>query len=247
MLGNHLIKSWSSTQGPVSLSSGEAEFYGVTKAAGISLGYQALLEDLGVRVPIRVWTDSSATMGICGRQGLGKLRHVDTRALWIQQRVRDGSLELRKVKGEINPADVFTKHLSSAERVTDLLKLFGCHFAGGRPEGAPELRTDNGQASQSLLACELVYEVENPVDQDGRLYPGVLHDGEYVAEAYRHPEELLPHQIQGELDDLFPRAIAPPVLEERDEETDEMEVRGTAIGRGSEAKSEVHEIHECYC
>ena len=71
MLGKHLIKSWSSTQGPVSLSSGEAEFYGVVKAAGVSLGYQALLEDLGVKLPIRVWTDSSATMGICGRQGLG--------------------------------------------------------------------------------------------------------------------------------------------------------------------------------
>ena len=34
LLGKHLIKSWSSTQGLVSLSSGEAEFYGVTKASG---------------------------------------------------------------------------------------------------------------------------------------------------------------------------------------------------------------------
>ena len=54
-------------------ASGEAEFYGVVKAAGIALGYQALLDDLGVKLPVRVWTDSSATIGICGRQGLGKL------------------------------------------------------------------------------------------------------------------------------------------------------------------------------
>ena len=46
VLGSHLIKSWSSTQNLVSLSSGEAEFYGVVKAAGMGLGYQALLRDL---------------------------------------------------------------------------------------------------------------------------------------------------------------------------------------------------------
>ena len=81
LLGNHLIKSWSSTQTSVSLSSGESEFYGVVKAAGITISYQALLRDLGHEVPVRVWTDSIATMGICGRQGLGKLRHVDTQCL----------------------------------------------------------------------------------------------------------------------------------------------------------------------
>ena len=90
MLGSHLVKSWSSTQAAISLSSGEAEFYGVVKASGMAFGYQALMEDLGVGLPIRVWTDSSATMGICSRSGLGKLRHVDTRSLWVQQRVRGG-------------------------------------------------------------------------------------------------------------------------------------------------------------
>ena len=48
MLGTHLIKSWSSTQASVSLSSGEAEFYGVVKAGGVTLGYQSLLRDVGV-------------------------------------------------------------------------------------------------------------------------------------------------------------------------------------------------------
>ena len=43
MVGAHLIKSWCSTQAVISLSSGEAEFYGVVKASGIGLGYQALL------------------------------------------------------------------------------------------------------------------------------------------------------------------------------------------------------------
>ena len=78
MLGRHTVKHWSSTQASVALSSGEAEFYGLVRAAGQGLGYRALLADLGLEVPVRVWTDSSAAIGVCSRQGLGKLRHIDT-------------------------------------------------------------------------------------------------------------------------------------------------------------------------
>ena len=74
MLGGHTTKHWSSTQSSVRLSSGEAEFAGVIRAGGQALGYQALLKDLGIELPVRVWTDSSAAIGICTRQGLGKLR-----------------------------------------------------------------------------------------------------------------------------------------------------------------------------
>ena len=81
MLGCHAIKHWSSTQTSVALSSGEAEFAGVIRGSGQGLGYQALLRDFGVEAHLRVWTDSSAAIGICSRQGLGKLRHLDTHTL----------------------------------------------------------------------------------------------------------------------------------------------------------------------
>ena len=237
MVGKHLMKSWSSTQGPISLSSGEAEFYGVVKASGVALGYQALLRDLGVQMPIRVWTDSSATMGICSRQGLGKLRHVDTRSLWVQQRVRDGTLELRKVRGEVNPADVFTKHLSSEERVKSLLGLFGCRFASGRAAEAPALRRDIGCPHEGILACEMVYALaeEDLVEQDGYKYPAAIieaTDGgsERVPDAYLHDVRVLPHEVQGDLNEVFPKAHAAPALDELVEEEDPMELRGVGIG-----------------
>ena len=132
MLGSHLLKSWSSTQAAPALSVGEAEFYGVVKACGVGLGLQSLLEDLGIVMPVRTWTDSSATIGICGRQGLGKLRHIDTRHLWVQHAVRSNMIELRKVRGDDNPADLMTKHLSSEERIRYLLDLMGCVFIDGR-------------------------------------------------------------------------------------------------------------------
>ena len=233
MLGSHFIKSWSSTQGAISLSSGEAEFYGVVKAAGIALGYQALLGDLGVELPVRVWTDSSATMGICGRQGFGKLRHVDTKSLWVQQKVRDGSLEIRKVRGEANPADLFTKHLSSEVRVTELLRLFGCHFAGGRAEGAPQLRRETGVNHAGVLAVE-AEQSEERICQDGWAYPSVVlseFGGQIVPEAHLHDERVLPHQVLGNLEATFPRAIAGEEEPEEPEHADALEERGRSIGQ----------------
>ena len=82
LLGSHILKTWSATQASLALSSGEAEFYGVVKGAGIGPGQAALLKDIGINLPLRVWTDSSAAIGICGRQGLGKLRHVARQTLW---------------------------------------------------------------------------------------------------------------------------------------------------------------------
>ena len=135
----------------MSLSSRESEFYDVVKAGGISLGYQALLRDVGITLPVRVWTDSTATIGICGRQGLGKLRHIDAQCLWIQQRVRDKSLELYKVRGEDNPTDLFTKHLSSPDRIDSLLKFFGCVHRDGRFGLAPKLRKEMGTSKGEEL------------------------------------------------------------------------------------------------
>ena len=116
MLGAHTMKHWSSTQTSTALSSGEAEFAGVIRGSGQGLGYQALLEDLGIKAPLRVWTDSSAAIGICSRQGLGKMRHLDTHTLWIQQAVRSRRIDLKKIRGEVNPADLLTKRsLSEAK------------------------------------------------------------------------------------------------------------------------------------
>ena len=104
MFGGHLIQSWSSTQPSISLSSGEAEYYGVVKAAGIALGHQLLMADVGMYASVRCWTDSTAAVGISGRSGLGKLRHVQTHTLWVQERVQSGAIELHKVNGLVNPA-----------------------------------------------------------------------------------------------------------------------------------------------
>ena len=148
MLGCHVIKFWSATQASLALSSGEAEFYGVVRGAGMGLGQQALGRDAGFELPIRVWTDSSAAMGTAARQGLGKLRHLECHSLWVQQRLRRREFELRKVLGTENPADLFTKHMDAAAKLDGLVQRFGCDFREGRPEAAPQLKRVH------LVACE---------------------------------------------------------------------------------------------
>ncbi len=229
MLGSHLIKSWSSTQQAVALSSGEAEFYGVVKAAGMALGYKSLLEDLGVVLPVRVWTDSTATIGICGRQGLGRLRHVDTQCLWIQQRVRDATIELRKVRGDVNPADLFTKHIPGNQKIRDLLELFGCRYESGRAASAPLLRGGASTQAGELLAVQQG-QVETTLHR-GRLYPAAAYEGEVVPEAWEHDSRVLPH-FHADVDAFFPEAVA--AGERGDEDWPEdtgLEHRGEALGR----------------
>ena len=81
MIGSHCIMIWSSTQSSVILFSGDAEFYGVVKASGAGFGHQSLLRDMGLDMPVFVWTDLSAALGIATRHGLGNLRHLETHAL----------------------------------------------------------------------------------------------------------------------------------------------------------------------
>ena len=60
--------------------------------------------------------------------------------LWIQQAVRTRRVDLRKVLGEQNPADLLTKHSISRQRLSDLVSLYGCRYLGGRAESAPLTR-----------------------------------------------------------------------------------------------------------
>ena len=46
--GTHLLSLTSTTQGPVALSSGEAEFYAATKAGSRLVGFEQMLRDLGI-------------------------------------------------------------------------------------------------------------------------------------------------------------------------------------------------------
>eukprot|EP00973_Karenia_brevis_P057770 8036164-Karenia_brevis.AAC.1 len=43
------------------------------------------------------------------------MRHLEIRDLWLQKEFREGKLEIEKLNGKENPADLMTKILSIAE------------------------------------------------------------------------------------------------------------------------------------
>ena len=138
MVGSCAIKSWASTQALISLSSGEAEYYGIVKASSVGLGVKAMMADLGHELELEILTDASAAKGIASRRGLGKTRHVAVHFLWVQERVRNGDLVVSKVWGGDNPADLLTKYLTR-DKMDRCMLTFGLEYKDGRSAEAPEV------------------------------------------------------------------------------------------------------------
>ena len=111
--GLHVLKTWSSQQQIIALSSGEAELYALLKAAAQTKGVMAVLCDFDIEVQGTVLTDASAALGIVHREGLGKTRHVEVQYLWIQQEVARTNLKVAKVNTHNNLADMLTKNVAA--------------------------------------------------------------------------------------------------------------------------------------
>ena len=137
-LGEHPIKTWATTQSVIALSTGEAEFYGIVKGSSQGLGAQALLKDLGIDARVRVLTDASTGKSLASRRGLGKVRHIDVSELWVQEVVANGRVDIIKVKGTFNSADICTKYLNQAE-IAAVMEQIAATFLDGRSESAPAL------------------------------------------------------------------------------------------------------------
>eukprot|EP00973_Karenia_brevis_P025470 3515492-Karenia_brevis.AAC.1 len=71
---------------------------GVTRAKGLlSLAKEVGFGELSK--VIKLGTDSSAAEGFVCRRGLGKMRHLEMRDLWLQKEVQDWRLVVSEVPG----------------------------------------------------------------------------------------------------------------------------------------------------
>ena len=123
MIGQHLIAHWSSTQSVIALSSAEAELNALVKMISEALGLRNLLRAMGREHRIRVSTDSSACKGIVQREGCGKVKHLDTRQLWVQEYVSSKAVDVRKIPREENSADCLTHHWSAVDGFKHLSRV----------------------------------------------------------------------------------------------------------------------------
>ncbi len=85
-------------------------------------------------------TDSSSAKALAQRRGVGRLKHVDLRHLWIQSCARQKLVRLKKVGTRNNVADLNTKNLSVARRKY----LFGlCGLSENQKKISTNISTTN--------------------------------------------------------------------------------------------------------
>ena len=124
-IGGTLVGAWSKTQSIVAQSSAEAEFYSIHRGLVESLFVQSLAAEMGMALPIFVYSDSSAGRAMAQRRGVGKVKHIQIKNLFAQDVICGGQAAVRKVLGTLNCADLMTKHVDyeTLRRMRDLMQI----------------------------------------------------------------------------------------------------------------------------
>ena len=110
MHGSHLIHHWSRTQAGVALSSAEAELNAMLKAGQELICIRQFLSEMLVKKRLVISGDSSAAKGILCRRGCGKVKHLEVKQLWLQEKVAGGVVKIHKIPRRQNMSDALTHH-----------------------------------------------------------------------------------------------------------------------------------------
>ena len=94
MWSGQFVKAWSKTMGVLVLSSGEAEWAAVVRAATEGMGLQSVLSDFALCGHVAIKSDATAAGGMVHRLGLGNFRHLAVGDLWVQHHARSGKIRL---------------------------------------------------------------------------------------------------------------------------------------------------------
>ena len=73
--------------------------------------------------PVELETGSSAANDMVHRTGCGKVKHLETRQLWLQGHVAERAIDVQKIPLEINCADSLTHHWTVKDGTRHLEKV----------------------------------------------------------------------------------------------------------------------------
>lgn len=108
----------SRTRSVVALSSAESEIMALAAGCQEALFIRTLLVEAGFKVAIPVlYSDSQPASDALKKGGVGRMKHMGLRCLFINSLVHDGILSVYKIRGEVNPADFMTKHIDQTTRL----------------------------------------------------------------------------------------------------------------------------------
>ena len=97
----------------------------MVKGGQVGQFLRSMYLDLRISMKIEIQNESSTTNSLTDRLEAGqRTKHIDTRYFWIQERVQDGGLSIKKVLTTKNYVDVGTKSVSAS------VSQQHCKFAG---------------------------------------------------------------------------------------------------------------------
>jgi len=94
-----------------------AEYQAAFEATKLSIWLRDLIGELSVlEGPTTIWCDNQAAVKLSNSEDHKKrTKHVNVRFHFLREAVKDGTVELKHVSGQENPADMFTKPLPSVK------------------------------------------------------------------------------------------------------------------------------------
>ena len=96
-LGPFCLKAWTRLQQAVALSSAESELYALVEGAKEALGVRCAISHAFGWVELQqpwIYCDSEAACAISNPDGLRNLRHIDLRACFIQDQIRQRNIHV---------------------------------------------------------------------------------------------------------------------------------------------------------
>jgi hypothetical protein len=138
----------SRSQRVVSLSSAESELHSMASGCSDGIYIKRCLEFLtGNLVSHQQWTGNSVARQLVSKQGVGKIRHVSGKLLWIQGKVLARELFVGQVPTEWNYSDIGTKPFTK-----NRLKIGAIDPSSGEMIGQEEFEAINSRmvGQQSL-------------------------------------------------------------------------------------------------
>ena len=74
-----------------------------------------MLQEIGIKTSLVCKIDASAAQGIALRRGLGRVKHIEVTQLWLQDKVAEGKIKIKKVGTKENLSDALTKGLPAGD------------------------------------------------------------------------------------------------------------------------------------
>ena len=125
--GNFACAS-SRTQRDVSLSSAEPELHSMVSGCSDAIFLKRCMEFLtGDQVEQWQWVDNSAARQLIERQGVGKVRHLSGKILWMQTLVLEKQIHVGQIVTQWNVSDIGTKPLPKQRLLVLLHQIGACN------------------------------------------------------------------------------------------------------------------------